>query len=223
MEQENPALAGEEAWTQEFQRIIPCKELYQDRFILLSEGPYSNVLAGDLGLQSTEWRELSLVIRREHECTHYFTRRVFSKMRDNLMDELLADYAGIVAARGSYSAEWFLRFLGLERYPQYREGGRFQNYRGEPALSDRAFALLGGLVKSAAESVEKFDRERGARLRDAKGRAQILLALASLTVEELASAQGPEMISRRLATLEAQPVHSPQKLEPPPAPACPDN
>jgi hypothetical protein len=205
-EHENPALAGEEGWKQEFQRIIPRKELYQDRFILLSEGPYSNVSAADLGLQSAEWRELSLVIRREHECTHYFTRRVLSRMRDNLMDELLADYAGIVAARGSYSSEWFLRFLGLERYPQYREGGRFQNYRGEPPLSNRAFALLGDLVKSAAESVEKFDRERGARLRDAQGRAHVLLALASLTLEELASAQGPEMISRRLATLKPQPA-----------------
>lgn len=205
-EQENPALAGEEGWKQEFQRIIPRKELYQDRFILLSEGPYSNVSAADLGLQSAGWRELSLVIRREHECTHYFTRRVFSRMRDNLMDELLADYAGIVGARGSYSAEWFLRFLGLERYPQYREGGRFQNYRGEPALSDRAFALLGGLVKSAAESVEEFDRGRGARMRDAQGRAHVLLTLASLTLEELASAQGPEMISQRLATLEPQPA-----------------
>ena len=222
-EHENPAAAHEAGWQLEFEKIIPRKELYQDRFIILSEGPYSNVAALDLGLLSEEWRELSLVIRREHECTHYFTRRVFSKMRNNLMDELIADYAGIVAVRGAYSAEWFLRFMGLERHPQYREGGRFQNFRGEPALTDNAFALLGSLVKSAAESVEKFDHAQRARLRDAKGRAYSLLALASLTLEELASADGDEMISRQLASLEARPTPWEQRRKPDPAPACAEN
>lgn len=46
-----------------------------------------------------------------------------------MLDELIADYAGIVAAWGRYRADWFLRFVGLEDYPRYREGGRLQNYR----------------------------------------------------------------------------------------------
>ena len=45
-------------------------------------------------------------------------------MRNNLHDELIADYAGITAAIGHYRAAWFLRFLGLEDYPTYRPGGR---------------------------------------------------------------------------------------------------
>ena len=37
-------------------RIVPYRELYQDRFILLSDGPYSAVPAADLGLDDAEWR-----------------------------------------------------------------------------------------------------------------------------------------------------------------------
>src|SRR5436305_10243935 len=112
-------------WGEECQRLQPQKDLYQDRFILLSDGPYSAVPAGDLGLGEGEWRELSLVIRRDHECAHYLTRRLFGSMRNNLLDELMADYAGLVGAVGRFRAGWFLRFLGLEDSPpglQYRPG-----------------------------------------------------------------------------------------------------
>ena len=86
--------------------------------------------AADLGLAEAEWREMSLVIRREHECAHYFTRRLFGSMRNNLLDELIADYAGLVAATGRFRADWFLRFIGLEEFPRYRPGGRLDLYRG---------------------------------------------------------------------------------------------
>ncbi|MBO3464413.1 DUF7005 family protein, partial [Aetokthonos hydrillicola] len=62
-------------WAVEFQLLIRRKELYQDQFIILSPSSYSNVAASSLGLNATEWEELSLKIRLEHECTHYFTRR----------------------------------------------------------------------------------------------------------------------------------------------------
>ncbi|MDT3702963.1 MAG: hypothetical protein ROZ36_07965 [Thermincola sp.] len=137
--------------------IDPQKELYQDKFIILSDGPYSAVPAESLGLSEEEWRRLSLIIRREHECTHYFTRRLFSAMRNNLLDELIADYMGIVSAVGSFRADWFLRFVGLEHYPQYRTGARLENYRGDPPLSDGAFKILWTLVKLAAERLEAYD------------------------------------------------------------------
>jgi len=147
----------EESWLAEFQRLIPQKEFYQDKFIILSDGPYSAVPAESLGLAEEEWRRLSLIIRREHECTHYFTRRMFSSMRNNLLDELIADYMGIVSAIGFFRADWFLRFVGLENYPQYRAGARLENYRGDPPLSDGAFKILQALVKLAAENLEAFD------------------------------------------------------------------
>ena len=145
---------SEADWASEFKRLIPRKELYQDRFIILSPGSYSHVTASDLGLAESQWQELSLKIRLEHECTHYLTHRFFGSMRNHIFDELIADYRGIVAAIGHYKADWFLHFLGLET-SVYREGGRLQNYRGEPPLSDGAFRILQILVKKAAKKAVK--------------------------------------------------------------------
>jgi hypothetical protein len=193
---------SESDWSLQFSRLITQKELYQDRFIILSDGFYSNVQPAKLGLTADEWRRLSLTIRLEHECTHYFTRRVFNSMRNNLLDELIADYRGIVAATGTYKADWFLHFLGLESFPHYREGGRLQNYRGQPPLSDGAFKILQKLVKAAAENLEAFDRKysRGdSRIAPTIAPTRMLMALTSLTIEEFASSQA----SDRLKTLTA--------------------
>jgi len=180
-------------WAAEFQRLIPQKALYQDRFMIISDGFYSNVAAADMGLSSAAWQRLSVSIRIEHECTHYFTRRVFGAMRNNAIDELIADYFGIVAAVGHFRADWFLRFMGLEGFPAYREGGRLQNYRGTPPLSDGAFTVLQALVRDAAIHLERFDATHGDALRSAEHKAHLMLALTSLTLEELAS---PEAESR---------------------------
>ena len=117
--------ADEEAWLEEFKRMVPRPELYQDRFIILSSGPYSAVPAGEVGLSDREWIERSLAIRREHECTHYLTQRAFGKMRNNLLDELIADFAGLVLVTGAYDGALALRFFGLEGYPRWRQGGRY--------------------------------------------------------------------------------------------------
>jgi len=180
--------AGRETvtWGEELQRTP--RELYQDRFILLSDGPYSAVPAADLGLDETEWREMSLIIRREHECAHYLTRRLFGSMRNNLLDELIADYAGLVAATGGFRADWFLRFVGLEEFPRYRPGGRLDLYRGKPPLSDGAFRVLQALVKSAAGNLERFRAPREMAL--------TIAALASLRLEDLASEGAEELLKR---------------------------
>lgn len=143
--------AGEAGWRAELQLLLPSKELYQDRFILLSDGCYSATPAEALGLEPGEWLRLSGVIRLEHECAHYLMRRVFGPMRNSLHDELLADHAGITAAVGAFRADWFLRFVGLEAYPRYRPGGRLENYRGTPPLSDAAFELLQTVVVRASQ------------------------------------------------------------------------
>jgi hypothetical protein len=186
-------------WDQEFQRIKTQKHLYQDRFILLSSGPYSGVKASDLGLDTEEWRALSLVIRREHESAHYFTRRVFSSMRNNLLDELIADYFGVTAAAGSFRSDWVLRFFGLESFPRYRPGGRMENYRGKPPLSDASFKVLQTLVMQAAHNVEAFDRAQARQPRSIQIQAAIFAALAGFTMEELASAEGPLLLEEKFA------------------------
>lgn len=198
-EAQNPANCSAASWMEEFGRLIPQKELYQDRFIILSDGPYSNVSASDIGLSEPEWRRLSLTIRLEHECTHYFSRRLFGSMRNNLLDELIADYRGIVVATGHYRADWFLRFLGLESFPDYREGGRLQNYRGQPPLSNGAFKILQALVKAAAENLQQFD---ASELRTINSQTLMLVALTHLTLEELASLEANSLIQKILNQLQ---------------------
>jgi hypothetical protein len=188
--EEAHAERSEAAWTAAFREIVRQKELYQDRFILLSSGPYSAVVASDLGLAEATWRAMSLRIRLEHECAHYFTRRVFGAMRNALLDEVIADYAGIRAAAGRFRADWFLRFMGLEDAARFRASGRLANYRGEPPLSESAFAVLCSLVQSVAEAVEDFDRSWPARELSMSERAEAITALARAGIEGLAGRRG---------------------------------
>ncbi|MEW6357123.1 MAG: hypothetical protein AB1696_12410 [Planctomycetota bacterium] len=197
-EKENPADRSDEAWQFAFQwEIIPNKDLYQDRFILLSDGPYSAVPAKEMGLADEEWRRLSLLIRRGHECLHYLTKRLFKSMQNHLLDEIIADYMGIVGAVGDYRADWFLRFVGLDRFPKYRPGGRLENYRGDPPLSDAAFAVLQALVSDAARNLEEFDR----RHPDKEHKPLVAVTLTYFTLEELAAEGAADRLSDRFAKI----------------------
>jgi hypothetical protein len=202
----HPDHCTEADWLQEFAQLVPQKSLYQDRFMVLSRGPYSHVAAHQLGLEEPDWLRLSLIIRREHECTHYFTRRCFKSMRNNALDELIADYFGILAALGEYRADWFLRFVGLENFPVYRDTGRLHLYLGDPPLSEGAFRVLQTLVKAAAENLERFDHDYLAQSRTVSGKIATLLALVSLTLEELAS---DHSLTRLKQVVEAQPLLPP--------------
>ncbi len=190
---------SESDWQTEFKKIIPKKSLYQDRFIILSKGFYSNVPPSALGLQETEWINLSHLIRLEHECTHYCTRRLLNSMRNNLVDELIADFRGLVAATGTFKAEWFLTFMGLEKFPIYREGARLENYRGTPPLSNVAYQIVQKLVKSAAVNLEKFAQEMYVHSNSQEDQQLLLLiALTYLTLEELASPNAIELLHQSI-------------------------
>lgn len=180
---------SDEAWREAFVRLVPQRERYQDRVVLLSDGPYSAVPAGEVGLSPGAWLAASRTIRLEHECAHYVTKRLFGSMRNALPDELLADRAGIVAACGEYRADWARRFLGLEPAPngtaQLRPGGRLHAYRGTPALSDPAFAVLATLAWRAIAAIDAFERGRP-RAADARRDAlEVLVTLARTPVELL--------------------------------------
>lgn len=185
---------SEQNWQEEFKRLIPQKEGYQDRFIILSYGDYSGIPAEQLNLKNEEWTKKSFIIRREHEVTHYFTQRFFASARNNILDELIADYMGIKAALGYYRAEWFLRFVGLEQYPVYREGGRLENYLGTPPLSQEAFNVLQALVKRAAENLEHFDRKYSAQM----DKYKVMIALTRLNLIEFASVEWEKKIAEYL-------------------------
>lgn len=189
-EEENPG--GD--WGTEFSRIVPEKHLYQDRFIILSDGPYSGVPAAEVGLDEAAWREASWKIRLDHECAHYVTKRVLGSMKNRMHDEVVADYCGIVSATGRYRTNWFLRFVGLDDFPRYRDGARLENYRGDPPLSEGAFCVLQTLVHRAATNLGGFDAAYGEACRSLSGRARVLLALTAVTLEEMASEDGIERI-----------------------------
>ncbi len=183
----HPEQCSELAWQFEFERILPQKSLYQDRFIILYKGFYSGVTPSGIGLLDEEWRQKSLQIRLEHECTHYFTKRVFGVMHSHLLDEMLADYAGIVAALGYYRADWFLRFMGMEAYPEYREGGRLQNYLGDISIQDYEFELLQMQLKVAVENLEHFDQQLGKSNRRLTEWIFVLMAICRFSLAELAA------------------------------------
>jgi hypothetical protein len=200
-EAQDPSARETSTWSQEFQRIQGRRELYQDRFILLSDGPYSAVPAADLGLAEEKWRELSLAIRRDHECTHYFTRRLFGSMRNNALDELIADWAGLTSATGRFEAAWFLRIMGLEDHPRFRPGARLEIYRGDPPLSDGAFRVLQRLLVSAAGNLERLDARLAEIPRTPAGRALAIAALASLRLEDLASDDAEALLNQSITAL----------------------
>ncbi len=171
---------SEAAWQAELKSLAGRRELYQDRVLLLSTGPYSALAAAEVGFGADRWHVESSAIRLGHESFHYLTLRLFGLIRSNLLDELLADMAGLLAAHGRYSEELALRFLGLESYPEVRPEGRLTVYRGE--LSDAALPVLSRLAVEAIRNLAAIAAEA-----EESESADLLVALAGMTLEELAT------------------------------------
>jgi len=174
--------------------LLSNKAYYQDRIIVLSKIPYSNVSAEMMELAPDDWLNKSLKIRLEHECAHYFTLRHFGKMANNMHDELLADYMGICAVSPYYKSDWFLKFIGLEAYPIFRSSGRLKNYLGKPPLSTTAFKVLQKIIKKAADNLEVFDQQINDRGEDANRKFR-LLTLCHLNLVDIAADEGIELLS----------------------------
>lgn len=194
----DPGDRATESWPEELARIAKRPELYQDRFILLWGGAYSGVAAEDLGLEAHRWRRLSRIIRRDHECAHYLTVRLFGRMRSHASEELLADYAGLVAAIGRFRADWFLRFMGIDGPGRVSPEGRLTIYRGDPPLSDGALCTLAEVLRSAASALERFDATWLGEDRSLGARARVLAALATLRLDELASPDAEDRVRESL-------------------------
>ncbi len=189
------------AWAEEFRRLAARKPLYQDRFIVLSCGPYSGLAAADAGLPQADWLARSLVIRREHECTHYFTYRVFGVMRNHLLDELVADFVGLLRGTGGYRPALARACLGLDETGRYREGGRLACYRGQPPLSDAAFAVVARLATSATANLAAFAAAAGDALSDLGRLAAAVFTLVGFPLEELAAEGLPDRALARWRAL----------------------
>lgn len=187
-------------WNKEFtERILPNKSRYQDKLIVLSKKRYSGVSAEIVGQSPKQWIENSLQIRLEHECAHFFTLKVFGAMANNIYDELIADYMGITKVLGKFDCSWFLSFVGLENYPEYRDGARLQNYLGDPPLSSKAVVILRTLVKKAAVNLELFDADLESS--DCPScRVRRLLSICSLDLVDLSRTDACENLRVRYET-----------------------
>lgn len=120
------------------------------RFIILSLKPYSNVLASELGLEEEEWAKKSIIIRREHECTHYYTKQFFGGARNCLHDELIADFFGIYEAFHCYKADYFMHFIGAKG----SRGDRLKVYT--QGLSQNVYEAIKETAVCAANILEKW-------------------------------------------------------------------
>jgi hypothetical protein len=184
-------------WAAAFREIVPRKELYQDRFMLLSSGPYSATPAEALGLDARTWSSASAKLRLEHECTHFFMRQAFGAMRKSLLDELVADYMGLIEALGEFRLDAFLTFMGLEAHPGYRSGGRFQNYTHE--LSEGAVAVLREVVVRAAQGLARCDPARGRTPLTSADKARLVTAVTRVGLEGLASPDVERLLPEAIA------------------------
>jgi hypothetical protein len=134
---------------------------------------------------------------------------VFSSMRNNLLDEILADYCGVVTATGRFRPDWMLRFFGLEHFPHYRSGARLENYKGKPALSAGAFLVLQKLVKRAIDNLDAVNSPIAKSDWQSSSFPLLgLLALSRFTLEELASGDAPDLIQAELLRLETAGIGS---------------
>jgi hypothetical protein len=179
-------MADEVEWREEFQRLTRNKPLYQDRLVILSAGPYSAVDATEAGCTAEEWSSQSLMIRREHEAMHYFTARLFGRIRSHALDELLADFIGLLRASGRYESRLALTFLGLQAFPIVRSTGRFLNYTSG-VLSDAATVVVASLVVAGAARLERLVAAWCIDPSDLPQLTKVIATLASCTLEELAS------------------------------------
>lgn len=185
-------------WEREFAEFKRHRELYQDRFIIVGKGPYSGVNDAESGFGESDWLNASHRIRLEHECTHYFSLRAFGSLRHDLLEELVADFVGLVRTLGEYSLDLALRFLGLEGYPQYRSGGRLEVYCGDPPISEPTFELLQRVAWMGCQNLSRLASERASRLADP---AELACVVTGLTALPLAA-----LVTRRLPVLVAEAI-----------------
>ena len=126
------------------------------KLIVLHQAPYGSVAAKHVpgGLSDDAWLRASTTLRLEHELTHIATKTVLGEMRLNLLDELIADCMGMVAALGHFDAELFGRCLGIDTSngDQPVANGRWLSYTRELSEDESLQAIA--LVMQRSREVE---------------------------------------------------------------------
>lgn len=187
-------------WNREFRNnVLPYPARYKDNIIILSRKPYSNVDSMKMGLHKEEWLSLSLKIRLEHECAHLYTFKYYGSASNNLHDELVADYVGIVKSIGKFDKHWMLQFMGLENYPEYRVGARLENYATTIKCDAEDFSALQSLIKNAIENIHDFDVALGPVLSSNDLKARIH-ALCEIDLRDTGSRGGAKLLIEKYSS-----------------------
>ena len=126
----------------------------KQRFLILSKKYYSNTQQEFVELSSEEWHEKSMILRREHELTHYYTKKFYGSASNNLHDELIADFIGIYEAFGYYEARLFKHFMGIDgthggRLPLYTAGLSYNVREAATEIAGKCADFLEIWTKSA--------------------------------------------------------------------------
>lgn len=146
----------------EFRKFTSEKSNYLDTVILLSSGYYSDVGCEKIGLAENDWLRKSVIIRKYHELSHFFSRRLYPENREAIRDELVADMIGLIAAFGYYDVSAAELFMGIEG-ETYRNGGRLQIYCSDdvavpPSSGNAEAEEVGASVRQAAERAHDIIR-----------------------------------------------------------------
>jgi hypothetical protein len=158
---------------------VPVKlpEMSGHRVILLNKSGYSALSGNDAGIPEDDWVEKSAVIRLRHECCHYFTLRALGGMKNHILDEIVADCVGQLAALGSFSASLQRKFFGLSDDGQFiRDGGRLMFYVKKLPLE--AIPIVCRYLNEALDALEAYLGENG-EMRESENEPDLVMKLAS--------------------------------------------
>lgn len=114
---------------------------------------------------------------------------------------MIADFMGITGATGHYRSGWALYFLGLENYPDYRTGGRLQNYLPIEGNTPQQFQNICWIVKSAIDQLEAFYKELPPQKFSRAGRCAMLMALSETPLMKLKDSVAMGMLCERFQEL----------------------
>ena len=168
--------------------------LVRDRVLVLHTAPYGSVdhsLVPEVN-DPSGWLAASGTLRLEHEFTHYATTRFYRAMRSNMLDELVADCMGFLAALGSFSAQLFRRCMGITSEGQAPDGSRAGLYM--EGFNDPAVEQILATSLKAASNLEQALELQAVR----SAGPQLFFALTALTLPAMASAGGVELIVAEL-------------------------